>query len=77
MSTNQSFTENKVGKIGQTVRSSMSQLRFHISKNQSITACSVWCRYQTALRILKARNSQPVGNRLGKVIENCMYCKCI
>ena len=69
---NQSFAKSKPVINGKTVQiyGWLSQPRFTISKNQSVTRCSVWCRLLNIFKILKIV-TVGLNNGFCNAIRNC------
>ena len=57
MFTNQSFTENKAV-INREICCFISDPRFNISKNLSVTRCNIWCRLLNSFQNFENHNSQ-------------------
>ena len=81
---NQSFTKNKAVINGNTVQVYLwvSQLRFTLSKNLSVTRCSTWCRLLYSLWNFENHSSQSkkwiliMLSRIVTCRKNCQILIC-
>ena len=72
MFTNQCFTGDKDAINGEMVQicGSIFQPKSDISKNPSVTRCSIWCRLLNSFQNFENQNS-PSKMDFGNVIKNC------